>query len=171
MTVNAVQFTEPMPVTNAACCSDPKVQCPKCAAAALLANGHAPNYSAAGLGSFPPGYVVEGVDDDEPLMMPRTFGDLLDGNSRSSAPDTGEQVVINVEDSDVLEGDLDGILVMPSCHELLVNEARQREAAVAKERNRHRTSGTAAPVRNYSVEHSDLDGDDDILVPPSSMLV
>lgn len=32
---NYVTFSEPMPVTNAACCSDGRVMCEKCAAAAL----------------------------------------------------------------------------------------------------------------------------------------
>jgi len=33
------RFTDPMPVTNARCCSDPMVMCPRCASAALKAAG------------------------------------------------------------------------------------------------------------------------------------
>ena len=41
LTANVVQFTQDMPVTNASCCSDSQVMCPRCAAAALAARNGA----------------------------------------------------------------------------------------------------------------------------------
>lgn len=40
---STVQFSQPMPVVNAACCSDPRMRCEKCAAAALNERGHTLN--------------------------------------------------------------------------------------------------------------------------------
>ena len=86
--MTAVQFTQPMPVTNAACCSDSKVMCGNCAAASLaVANGQPP-----------PGYApvvrYEPVLDEEPLLAPvLNFGP-------APTPPAGEVLIHNVNDTD-----------------------------------------------------------------------
>lgn len=84
---NAIHFVEAMPVTNAACCNDSHVQCPKCAAAAMIVK------------HGPPGSSVQTINMEEaPLPIPSYFG--AQGGTTHPFLDDGP-VLNTLNDSDI----------------------------------------------------------------------
>jgi hypothetical protein len=87
-TSNVVQFMEPMPVTNAQCCTDPRLRCQKCAAEAIAAASNRVTENDDDGLSIPTINRLEiaspalrrelerqaaAVDDDDTLPIPRMF--------------------------------------------------------------------------------------------------
>lgn len=108
---NVVQFTRPMMVTNAACCSDPRVMCERCAAAALNAGrSYYPELDDSPLlipptmeAPKPERSFVANVPDDA-LPLPNLMEQIV--NERRAEQAKGrrkrEQPVVNITDDDML---------------------------------------------------------------------